>query len=93
MRLYPKDKGPRVSKQVHEYRPPRLTIEISEAQEQKLRRLIPHGTKKYLFSAIIDDLIPLLELHGEMAIAAILSRKLKLVDWAQSLKEEKDGHS
>lgn len=59
-----------------DYRP-RLSIEISEEQHQALQRLVPWGTKNQLFSAIIDQLIPLLEEHGSVIIAFILENKLK----------------
>jgi len=57
---------------------PRLSIEITEEQRLKLNKLIPWGVGRELFSAIIEDLIEVLEEHGEIIIAAMLSRKLKV---------------
>jgi len=67
------------SKGLEKYRP-RLSIEITEEQAAKLYRLVPWGVKKEMFSVIIDDVIKLLETHGEILIAAILTRKLKMQD-------------
>jgi hypothetical protein len=59
---------------------PRLSIEISNEQYNALGRLIPWGVKSELFSAIIDDLIDLLEKEGEIVIAAVLTKRLKIKD-------------
>ena len=74
-----------------DYRP-RLSIEITEHQNQKLRELVPWGTKNQLFSTIIDQLIPLLERHGSTVIALILDNKLK-ADRLLNIEELKDGNS
>lgn len=61
-------------------RRPRLSIDISEEQDAKLRELVPWGLKKQLFSKVIDELIELLEEHGEMAIGALLAGKIRFLD-------------
>ena len=66
---------------------PRLSIEITEEQNLALQRLIPWGVKNSLFGMIVDDLISMLEKHGEIVLAAIFSRKLKLKDFP-SMKEK-----
>jgi len=63
--------------------PPRLSIQISEEQNQALWRLIPWGVKNELFRVIVDDLIDLLEDHGEQVLVAILAKKLRLKDYSQ----------
>jgi hypothetical protein len=68
---------------------PRLSIEISEQQNQDLIRLIPWGAKNPLFSAIVDDVIELLKNHGPMIIAMVLTRKLRVSD-LDSVKEAID---
>jgi hypothetical protein len=60
-----------------DYRP-RLSIEITQAQHNALQKHIPWGLKNQLFSTIIDELIPLLEKRGDLVIALIIDRKLKL---------------
>ena len=59
---------------------PRLSIEITEEQNAKLYRLVPWGVKRELFNVIIEDVIEILETHGEIFIAAILTRKLRVQD-------------
>lgn len=58
---------------------PRLTHELTEAQYQKLKLLIPHGAKKKVFDVIIDDLIILLEGDDEgILLGAILRKSISL---------------
>ena len=56
---------------------PRLSIEITEEQNRKLKQLIPWGVKNQLFQLIVDDVIEMIEEHGEIIVAAMLARKLK----------------
>ena len=67
---------------------PRLSIEITQEQYSKLQKLIPWGLKGSLFNAIIDDLIDSLENNGAMVISALVSRKLKLSDISNIVKDE-----
>ncbi len=60
---------------------PRLSIEITEEQNRKLMNLIPWGAKNALFQAIVEDVISLLETHGTVVIAAVLSKRLKVSDF------------
>ena len=59
---------------------PRLSIDLGDERFKKLQDLVPWGVKTQLFLVIIDDLIDVLEKHGPMAVGAILSKKVKLVD-------------
>lgn len=61
---------------------PRLSIEITEDQSQKLWKLIPWGLKNQIFCVIVDDVIEMLEKHGEKFLAAVLSKKLSLKDYS-----------
>lgn len=69
-----------------EYRP-RLTIDISEDQANALRDLIPWGLRRELFSLIVDDVISMVREHGELAIAIIISKKLRPRDALTTLQE------
>lgn len=40
---------------------PRLSVDLTETQANKMRELIPHGLKTPLFHAIIDEIILFLE--------------------------------
>ncbi len=53
---------------------PKLSIEITESQQQGLRNIdLPHGYQKALFSAIIDDLLSVNSEHGPRALALIIT--------------------
>jgi len=69
---------------------PRLSIELTDEQQVKLLRLIPWGVKNKLFSIIVDDVIRLMEEHGQKFLAAVLTRAIKLEDWT-SVEVGKDG--
>lgn len=69
---------------------PRLNVDITEEQDSKLRKLIPWGIKHQLFSVIIDELIAILEEHGEMAIGAVLAKRISVLDIIRS-KERRKG--
>ena len=64
---------------------PRLTIELTEEQYNKLLKLVPWGIKRKLFSVVIDDIIRLLETHGQKFLAAVLTKSIKLEEYS-SLK-------
>ena len=60
---------------------PRLSIELTEEQQIKLLRLIPWGVKNKLFSIIVDDVIRLMEEHGQRFLAAVLTKAVELENW------------
>ena len=59
---------------------PRLTVEITPDQYQKLQNLIPWGVKNQIFCLIIDDLIELISKDPQLVIGALLARQIKLND-------------
>ena len=61
---------------------PRLSIELTDEQQVKLLRLIPWGVKNKLFSIIVDDVIRLMEEHGQKFLAAVLTKAIQLEDWS-----------
>lgn len=63
---------------VEEYRP-RITVDVTELQVARLRKLIPWGLRAQLLQVVIDQVLDAVEEHGPLAIAAILSKKLNLV--------------
>ena len=68
---------------------PRLSVEVTEEQYNKLSKLIPWGNKKRFFGVIIDDVIRLLEEHGQKFFAAVLTRSIKLEEYTHLLDEDK----
>ena len=70
---------------------PRLSIELTFEQSQKLKKLFPHGTKKIVFGLIVDDLINILEKHGAgKVIGAFIHRQITLADLL-AMREVKNG--
>jgi hypothetical protein len=61
-----------------DYRPPRLSVNLTEEQANALREVIPWGLKSALFQVIVDDIIELAKKHGQVFIAALLDRKIRL---------------
>ena len=59
------------------YRDPRLSIDLSREQFDKLNRLIPWGLKKKIFSGLTDNLIIFLEKNGSSGLAALLEKFAK----------------
>ncbi len=58
---------------------PRLSIEISQESHDRLKALLPHGTKKMVFNLIITDLIEIMETLGAgKVIGAFINRDVKL---------------
>ena len=61
---------------------PRLSIEITSAQQKELQRLIPWGLRRQLFSVLIDDIIRAAKKHGQVFIGAILQKGIDLEDYS-----------
>jgi len=76
---------------------PRLSIEVTEDQQRRLRECIPWGLQRTLFSTIIDDIIDMVEKHGPMVLAAIIDRKIKADQYLkigrEVTREHKGGES
>ena len=57
---------------------PRLSFEISEEQQLRINNLFgTYGTKRAVFSIILDDLLDLIDLHGQVIIGIILDKATK----------------
>jgi len=69
-----------------EYRS-RLSIDIRTDQYFKLRDILPHGSQKIIFSALIDGLIAIHAKGGFEALAPIMSGHLDVVQLAKAGKE------
>jgi len=72
-----------------DYRP-RLSVDLTEEQYNRLSALIPWGLKQKLFSTIVDDLITVIEKHGNSAVAAIIGRAVKSGEYLLTERKE-DG--
>jgi hypothetical protein len=68
---------------------PRLSVEISPAQQKILQQWLDHGMQKRLFNIIIDDVIAMLNEHGREFLAAVMLKKVNYADY--STLEIRDG--
>ena len=67
---------------------PRFSFEISEEQQSRANKLLSvYGIKKAVFGVILDDLLDLLEVHGEFVIGVLLARATKPREILPSLAE------
>lgn len=64
---------------------PKVNVEIPEELHTKLSELLPHGTRKRVVNIMLEDLVRLLESSDkELALGAILSRKLQYEDFSSA---------
>jgi hypothetical protein len=72
---------------------PRLTVEITEQQQEGLKKL-KWGLRKPLFHTIIDQVIEIVSEYGDLGVYAITSKKVKLLDImkASEEREVQDEH-
>jgi hypothetical protein len=60
-----------------EYRP-RFSFEITEEQQTRTNKLITtHGLRKAIFSRILDEVLDLIDEHGQVVIGALMSPRVK----------------
>lgn len=60
-----------------DYRP-RFSFDITEEQQSRANKLIvTHGMRKALFQAILDDVLDLIEEHGQIIAGVIMDRRAK----------------
>lgn len=60
-----------------EYRP-RFSFDITDEQQTRCDKLIStHGMRKALFQPILDDLLDLLEEHGQIIAGIIMGKRAK----------------
>jgi hypothetical protein len=72
---------------------PRLSIEITEEQQEKLRAInLPHGWQKALFSYLLDEIIALHDENGIDAIAVLVGKLAKPRDVIPSLALAANSH-
>jgi len=75
-----------------EYRP-KLSVLLTDEQRQKLNKLLPWGSGTLLFSAIVDELIEILEEYGHAAIGLIVSKKVRILDFIKLKESERENGS
>jgi hypothetical protein len=57
---------------------PKFTFEITEEQQQRASKLLNvHGIRRAIFSIVLDDLLDLIEKHGQVIVGVILDGAAK----------------
>ena len=70
-----------------DYRP-RFSFDITDEQQIRCDKLIStHGMRKALFQPILDDLLDLLEEHGQIIAGIIMGKKTKAKEIMPILKK------
>lgn len=57
---------------------PRLSIELTDEQNEALTKIIPWGIKKYLFQLLVEAMVEAVADSGNEVLAAILRRQVKV---------------
>lgn len=72
-----------------EYKP-RFAFEITEEQKERAFRLLStHGQRRATFSPILDDVLDLIEKHGQVICGLIADSRAKPSDIIPSLAKTK----
>jgi len=65
---------------IEDYKP-RFAFEISPEQKARADRVIDtHGLRRALFSPILDDVLDLLEKHGQVVAGLIIDKHVRASD-------------
>lgn len=60
-----------------DYRP-RFSFDLTDEQQSRCNKLITtHGMRKALFQPILDDVLDLLEQHGDIVAGVIMDKRVK----------------
>lgn len=75
---------------------PRLSVEISEETYIRMQNRIPWGLKSKVMAILLEDLLDLIEKHGDIVLAAVISRTISAQQIITGLdrtikKEEQSG--
>lgn len=55
---------------------PRLSVEISEETYRRMRDRIPWGLTSKVMKILLEDLLDLIDEHGDIILAALINRSL-----------------
>jgi hypothetical protein len=79
------------SNQNKEYTP-RFSFEVTEEQRIRTAKLITtYGLRRAIFSAILDDVLDMIEEHGGLAIGILLSGTVKPREIIKTMKGTENG--
>lgn len=82
---------------------PKLTVELDEEQYWALKNRLEYGELRPLISAIVDDLVKMIDTHGNLVVALIAGKQVlprevipsmaKALETCERLQEEDNGGS
>jgi hypothetical protein len=72
---------------------PRLSIDLDEAEYNRLRKCVPWGYQRRLFTVLLETVCDAVEEHGELALVAIMTGRINVLDIIPPIgqKEAEDG--
>lgn len=71
---------------------PRISIDITPEMQQRMQRLLPWGLRGRLFLVIVEDILDLIEEHGEGVVALLVAKRIKARSLLfKELEDEKAG--
>jgi putative IMPACT (imprinted ancient) family translation regulator len=67
----------------------RFAFDITEETQRRANKLLStYGIRKAVFNIILEDVLDLIEEHGEDVLLVIMSRRIKSSDVIDCLKEQ-----
>lgn len=67
---------------------PRFSFEITEEQQARANRLLStHGIRKAIFGVILDDVLDMIEEHGQIVVGILLNEAVKSKEIVPSLSK------
>lgn len=70
---------------------PKLTVEITREQQNRIANLFPHGTLKPTIGLVLDELLDLMETHGSgCVIGTVLDRRVQAKRLLPTLRKVDD---
>ncbi len=67
---------------------PRLSVEITEELYKRMTNSIPWGLKSRVMSILLEDVLDLIDTHGEIVLAAIINRSIGAKHVVRELREK-----
>jgi hypothetical protein len=68
----------------------RLTVDLSDEQGLRMDRLMMWGVRGKVISILLDEVMDVIEKHGNVVIGAFLSGNVKILDAIKAAQEKKD---
>jgi hypothetical protein len=67
---------------------PRFSFEITEEQQLRASQLLStHGIRKAIFSVLLDEVLNMIQEHGQMVVGVLLDESVKAREIVPSLSK------